>query len=272
MCGIVGIFRTKQSIISTEKTLDSLYSLYNYSQSRGIDSSGVAVKNSKEILIVRDSISASKLLKSKRFNKLVKENIDDLKLIGHARMETNGSFALDHNNQPVVKDDSVVIHNGIIVNDKEIWSKFPDIKRLYEVDTEVINSLIKKEFTKTSDFWKSLKETLHIVNGSYSLGILFNKIGISIFTTNTGSIYYLKSDDNSFVLIGSEYHYLEKILNKDLAEYKDHLSIYHLSPDKVLGIIEKNKSQIIKEFFVDDTNTTSFDKYKKPVISVVSNT
>ncbi len=36
---------------------------------------------------------------------------------------------INTNNQPVVKDGAVGIHNGIIVNDDELWKSFPAIKK-----------------------------------------------------------------------------------------------------------------------------------------------
>ena len=48
----------------------------------------------------------------------------NLKLaFGHARLVTNGSQLNDSNNQPVVKDDIICIHNGIVVNADDLWKK-----------------------------------------------------------------------------------------------------------------------------------------------------
>ena len=39
-------------------------------------------------------------------------------VLGHSRLITNGLF----DNQPVVRDGLILFHNGIVVNDKYIWS------------------------------------------------------------------------------------------------------------------------------------------------------
>ena len=59
--------------------------------------------------------------------------------MGHARMVTNGSAESHENNQPVILDGIVCIHNGIIVNDEQLWAAHPDLQRKYEVDTEVLS-------------------------------------------------------------------------------------------------------------------------------------
>jgi glucosamine 6-phosphate synthetase-like amidotransferase/phosphosugar isomerase protein len=61
--------------------------------------------------------------------------------IGHSRLVTNGSQLKDHNNQPVVKDGIVGIHNGIIVNVEELWKKHATMKRQFDIDTEVMLSI-----------------------------------------------------------------------------------------------------------------------------------
>ena len=48
-------------------------------------------------------------------------------LFGHARLVTNGSQLHEVNNQPVMKDGILIIHNGIIVNADELWEKYPEI-------------------------------------------------------------------------------------------------------------------------------------------------
>ena len=44
-------------------------------------------------------------------------------VMGHSRLVTNGAQENNQNNQPVVAGDMVGIHNGIIVNDEELWQR-----------------------------------------------------------------------------------------------------------------------------------------------------
>ena len=63
-------------------------------------------------------------------------------LIGHSRLVTNGLQSQSYNNQPVIINDLIGIHNGIITNEEKIWSNHYELKREYEVDTEIILKLL----------------------------------------------------------------------------------------------------------------------------------
>ena len=62
-------------------------------------------------------------------------------------MITNGLF----DNQPVVRDGILVLHNGIIVNDKEIWESI-NIKQLYQIDSEAIIAITIKHLEEGGGF------------------------------------------------------------------------------------------------------------------------
>ncbi len=272
MCGIVGVFRVKNSIIPASITKKALLSLYKESLSRGIDSSGAAFRSSTSIDIVRDSISANSLIKSNNFTKLLNQNIENLELIGHARMETNGSFALDYNNQPVVKDGCVVIHNGIIVNDKEIWENHPGLKRQFEVDTEIINSVLRENLSKDNNLVNSIIDTLKEVKGSYSLGIFLNDYNTSIFTTNTGSLYYLKTLDNSLIFIASELRFLENVLNQELSQFKDMIEIVQILPEDILFVTRGIENQSIHLHKNHDKSNVKYFNQTSPLNFSITNT
>jgi glucosamine 6-phosphate synthetase-like amidotransferase/phosphosugar isomerase protein len=108
---------------------------------------GECIKIYTDIKIIKRSIRASKLTNLKEYNNLFSNN-SIIALMGHSRMETNGSLSDSNNNQPVVKNNIVTIHNGIIVNDGELWKANRNLKRFYEVDTEIINSLFHKYYLK----------------------------------------------------------------------------------------------------------------------------
>ena len=102
MCGIFGQV--------TNSKLDKLNfrKLVMHSKQRGMDSSGLICYDNGKYKIYRADFSIDKLLKKVNpyQNKLV---------LGHSRLITNGL----KDNQPVFRNDICVIHNGIIVNEKE---------------------------------------------------------------------------------------------------------------------------------------------------------
>ena len=153
MCGIFGVI-AKKEIYNTEELVNVLEDIAKLSQVRGKDSSGLAFRSDsqKSINVLKGPISVDNLLRTKEyevFKNIILEDISDrnntgiFAALGHARLVTNGSQLEDVNNQPVVKDGIVGVHNGIIVNEDILWNKFPSLKREYEIDTEVIYSVFR---------------------------------------------------------------------------------------------------------------------------------
>ena len=106
MCGIFG------QISNDKINKQNFKKLVKHSKQRGMDSSGLIYYAGDGYKINRADIDIEKLL-----NKI---NPYDFKLVlGHSRLITNG---LD-DNQPVIRENICAIHNGIIVNEKEVWDK-----------------------------------------------------------------------------------------------------------------------------------------------------
>jgi glutamine---fructose-6-phosphate transaminase (isomerizing) len=153
MCGIFGVITKEESIYSNKFLRKSLLKLAKLSETRGKDSSGLCTLNHKDnsFDIIKGPIPANQLVKRDKVkntldNVFSKENDNKLKLaFGHARLVTNGTQLEDANNQPVIKDDIICIHNGIVVNVDELWKKHPSLVRENEIDTEILPALIRME-------------------------------------------------------------------------------------------------------------------------------
>ena len=148
MCGIFGVIAKKGSNYSNKLLKRTLKRIALLSEARGIESSGLAIRheNSGEIKVIKSAMSVSNLFKEKIIRDEVNENLGkdtSFAAIGHARLVTNGSQLNDNNNQPVSKDGIIGLHNGIIVNVDELWSKYSNLKREFDVDTEVMLALIR---------------------------------------------------------------------------------------------------------------------------------
>ncbi|HRN85875.1 MAG TPA: hypothetical protein PKU78_01060 [Candidatus Dojkabacteria bacterium] len=229
MCGIFGLITTKNTFNKAEAK-SIVNDLLLLSQSRGKDSSGIAFVRGDEILVYKEPLSASKFIKSKIYNELLSSDVEQYALIGHARMETNGSFSLTHNNQPVVKSGMATIHNGIIVNDNDLWKNHKGLKREFGVDTEVFNALLNERIHKGEGFGASLKKTLQEIKGSYAFGSLFGTYNNLLIATNTGSLFTLSDKEKSFLIFVSEKFFAEEILRKHFKEKNDSIEIKQISP------------------------------------------
>ena len=147
MCGIFGLVFNRNNIDIDLK--DSLIKLIKLSERRGKDSSGIIFYNNNKINSFKSSIRASSLIKKKNISTILNEsfkfdNNDGSKLIfGHARLATDGDRNNPQNNQPVFRKNIFTVHNGIIVNNKDLFKKYKNnfIKKL-EIDTELVPLLI----------------------------------------------------------------------------------------------------------------------------------
>ena len=111
MCGIFG------SIGINKINKKKFYQIALHARQRGRDSSGLIYYDSNKYKVNRADYDIKQLLEKE-------SNLETNVIMGHSRLITNGLS----DNQPVVKDGICVIHNGIIVNDQEIWDSL-DLQR-----------------------------------------------------------------------------------------------------------------------------------------------
>lgn len=252
MCGIFGITLNAKNRLTNTKIKAMISELFLLSESRGKEASGIAIKSDDSIVVLKEPTSASKLLKTKEFNQLFSQPFDSqTAIIGHARLVTNGSLDDNKNNQPVIKDGIVGIHNGIITNDQLIWKKFPSIHKESKVDTEVLLSLIRFHFQKTRSLKYAISKSFDITEGSISTSLFFNDLDIQVLATNTGSIYYYP--DKDIFIFASEKLILENFLIKFSIKFD---SVKQIKPNT--GLVINLKSLELDKF------STSF--ITKPLI------
>lgn len=213
MCGIFGLVSSKNAFKKAEAT-SLVNDLLLLSQSRGKDSSGIAFVRGNEIAVYKEPLSASKFIKTSIYKDLLNSDVEQYGLIGHARMETNGSFSLSYNNQPVVKSGMATIHNGIIVNDADLWKSHKNLKREYGVDTEVFNAILNYRLENGEEFKMALKKTLAEIKGSYAFGSLSETNNHLLLATNTGSLFTISDKEKTFLIFVSEKYFAEEIIRK----------------------------------------------------------
>lgn len=213
MCGIFGIVCKNSDSLNNIDIESLLAELYKLSYARGNDSSGIAILDSEKFKVYKRPVSAKLLIKDKKYKALLQNMSYPFTLMGHARMETNGTFTKDENNQPVVNDGIVTIHNGIIVNDDLLWKQNPELKRKYEVDTEVLNALLGSELNKAKSI-KSITNVLNKFKGAFSISSMVNNLDLLLLATNTGTLYIVSDQAQGLWLFSSESYFLKIILKK----------------------------------------------------------
>ena len=163
MCGIVGYIGTEPA---APILLDGLRRL----EYRGYDSAGIAVyshtdglevvKTKGRLQVLADIVAGGKTL-------------DGCMGIGHTRWATHGEPS-DQNSHPHVSEDGriAVVHNGIIENYMQIkeFLLAKGVSFSSDTDTEVVAQLL--EYYYDGDILQAVAQVLHIIEGSYALGII----------------------------------------------------------------------------------------------------
>jgi len=227
MCGIFGFISNKNTKVGKENFERYFNSLFVLSESRGKESSGISIKRKydRKINVYKDYLPASKLIRDKEFKSFLNNSFEGVfedgsspsafSLIGHTRLVTNGSHN-NNNNQPTVKNNDVVVHNGIITNIDSIWEKQTQ-QRNYEVDTEIIPVLLRKDNNGVLDFTNLYKN----IEGTVSFAFHDSKSDCTFLGSNNGSLFYFVDTATDLVIFASEKFILEKFKQDNNLSEKD---------------------------------------------------
>lgn len=222
MCGIFGIVVNKSFCRDTVLISRMVNDLFRLSEFRGKESAGIAILSGPSIRVLKQAMPASMLIRSPAYrdffrdamaDPLTGDNWEKLAIIGHSRLVTNGAQELNRNNQPVVADGIVGVHNGIIVNDAALWRQFPELRKQCDVDTEIMLRLIRLFLTQTGSLSTAFRKTLNQVRGSVTTALLFEDISYMLLATNTGSLYITMNPTEGLFVFASERFILETFMN-----------------------------------------------------------
>ena len=160
MCGIVGYVGDKNA---TPIILEGLKKL----EYRGYDSAGIAIVNSHQIEIRRNSGKLNNLEKM-----IVKSPIEGTPGIGHTRWATHG-IPNEKNAHPHIGYNGRValVHNGIVENYMELRNELEKEGVVFnsDTDTETIVHLIEKYIDSGYDLKNAFIETLSRIHGAHAI-------------------------------------------------------------------------------------------------------
>jgi asparagine synthetase B (glutamine-hydrolysing) len=249
MCGIFGVFLPCNSEIELKLLQFISNRLFQLSETRGRESAGLALLSQNKLEVMKGPLPPAKLIRQREYkglfrrvykNSVIKSNcnliVHPIVFFGHTRLVTDGLKVDNDNNQPVIRDNAICIHNGIVVNASELFTRYNDLDRKYEVDTEVILALVDKFKRETGSLRDSIANTFGIIKGSASVAILNkdnNWVGLA---TNTGSLFLCRNSIRSICFFASERYIVERIAKHRYLRLKlGDNEIWQLKPGK--GII-----------------------------------
>lgn len=259
MCGIFGVIANEEKY-SRKELLKVVVDLARFSQVRGKDSSGLAFRfeSSSVIEVLKGPCSIDDLFKTNQYRELSMSILQERKngehdnifaALGHARLVTNGTQLEDVNNQPVIKDGIVGVHNGIIVNENELWKKYPGLNREFEIDTEVIYSLFRYHLNETNDALSAIRKTNAELFGTVSTGFFINDKDQFLVYTNNGSLYVLTNNEDIFIY-GSENEILTRLAEKNTGFFSNGFILKQAPANH--GYLLSYKSFNILQFSLND--------------------
>lgn len=220
MCGIFGIISKSNSEISVKALERASLKAFEESERRGKDSSGAMSVNSRRIALVKSSQRSKHLVKSIEFKNLLEESLVEyvdtgkFAFFGHTRMATHGSSEVSENNQPIISNQSVVLHNGIIVNLDEIYGLDFGLNRKLEVDSEAI-SLLVDEF-KIDEFseFLSVQKACNLISGANTFMYLNSSSSFIYLYSSNGSLYVYEDPSKDIFVFTSEKQTLVELLHQ----------------------------------------------------------
>ncbi|MBU79193.1 MAG: glucosamine 6-phosphate synthetase [Flavobacteriales bacterium] len=240
MCGIFGAF----TIRSINKNL--IKKLAIHSEQRGIDSSGICFIQNSNFKVVKADFRLKKLLK--------KYEIKSTSLIaGHSRLVTDGM----EDNQPVVSENVVVLHNGIIVNHDQIWHRINRERKL-EIDTEIINALVEEYLDSNLEIENLPRLLLSRFKGVVSAAIFLPKRGKLILISNNGSLY-------TSIRNGINFFASEKFALTSIGCQK----IYQVVGSRIFDLKEKANSISVKNIITKKRNLIPNLNLKSPEAKIL---
>ena len=227
MCGIFGIAIKANASIKNKKIDQILDSLYKNSESRGKESSGILVNRSGNLVIAKSNEGAKKFIKTKEYKKCLNIGLNQNKrentiILGHSRLVTNGRGCLNRNNQPIYSDNIAIVHNGIIVNDKDVFKDL-QLKPKTEVDTEAIVAAISNKISLGNSIENAINLAFKDLKGSASIALTRAGSSELILYTNTGSLYYFIHND--LIIFASEKYILENVIKESFGFKVNELNI-----------------------------------------------
>jgi len=248
MCGIFG------EISNNKINKDTFDKLVQHSQQRGKDSSGLIYYEAGKYKIARADYAIGQLLKK------VKPYESKI-VLGHSRLITNGLG----DNQPVISNNICVIHNGIIVNEKEVWNKLT-VEKKYQIDSEVIVAIVKEHLQNNGQISEIPHKVFSLCKGIVACALVLPEHGKLLLFSNNGSLYvgYIEND----IYFASERYALEQIKCKNIRQIKEESLILDISISSEAFEIfdEKNRTENLIPEFKYNKIEEKLLKFEKPSI------
>ena len=179
-------------------------------------------------------------------------------------MVTNGYEQNNKNNQPVAKNGIIGIHNGIIVNDSDLWKKYSDETKFSDLDSEIIPTLISRFEKEGASIIESIRKLYKEIKGIANIAFYHSSVRGIILSTNNGSIYFINCSKTKLFFFASERFILNRLIDDCNLSLKKS-NIKQLLPKQILLVQGEGNPFVIKEG--DNFKILNINNYKKPFLN-----
>ena len=245
MCGIMGFITGCNSRLDPPARRILLKRLLGLSESRGKEASGVVLSIGPRIEVLKRPVRAACMVRSEDYRCLIRraERVgggracDARVAMGHTRMVTCGSAAIHDNNQPVLRRGLLCLHNGIVVNDRDIWRSLFGDEPGFDLDTEVIVRLVAHFRERGHSLAEAVRAAFGRLKGANSIAIMAEDTDAVILATTNGSLHAAAGRSGAELVFASERHFLEQALKHPLiAPFFRAASIVRIGPQAGVAV------------------------------------
>ena len=221
MCGIFGVICSSDRPADRQLARELAISLLHHSETRGREAVGVAIHDGEQIHVLKQAGSVTDFLANGKFHRLIDGVVAagkpgrPIAITGHSRLATNGAQSNGDNNQPVITHGTVALHNGIVVNDRQLTERYPAIAPQGELDSEVLAALLRTKLDGSRNLVGATRAAFAEIEGSASIAMLFDDLDTMLLATNTGSLFQVTAalaGGHSALLFASERFILQRVI------------------------------------------------------------
>ena len=234
MCGIVGYIGNKKAV---PVLINGLLSL----EYRGYDSSGIAVLENNEIVVMKDKGRVANLQNMDEIN-----NLNSSIGIAHTRWATHGKPSKENAHPHTDNSEQfVVVHNGIIENYNELreFLTKKGYNFLSQTDTEVIPNLIHYYYTNGIDdddkFLRAVKSAVDDLKGSYAIEV--------ISKLHPDRIIVVRKDSPLVIGKGNK----ENFIASDIPAILSHTKDFYLLDDYEYAVVFKDSIKFFDNTLIE---------------------
>ena len=241
MCGVYG-FVSAAAQWDQATVRRGLCDLIRLSERRGREAAGIAINLPKEVAVYKRAVRPTRLLESKHFNAFLDRTLaaavvpeQPIAALGHCRLVTNGSQALEDNNQPVTFGHGLGLHNGIITNSETVGNHVHTTIDT-SLDSKLLFELIESATLEAGDVVRGTQQAYSQIEGEASIAMLHTGANSLVLATNTGCLYFCQDPKTKSFVFASEKGILEEFVNKNILFFRNGHPIEQVSPGRGLAV------------------------------------